>query len=43
MVIAGGTSVNMIMLPASVRSMRICGTGDGSGGGAMAFHKLPMT
>src|SRR5262245_12064185 len=43
MVIVGGTSVNMIVFCARVLIMRICGTGDGSGGGDIAFHKLPIT
>ena len=42
-VIVGGTSVNVIWLPASVRIMRICASGDGSGGGAIAVQRLPIT
>src|SRR5262245_48620290 len=42
MVMVGGASVMMIWLPSGVRIMRICGSGDGSGGGAIALHRQPM-
>ena len=41
MVTVGGASVNTIWLPTSVRMVRICGSGEGSGGGAMALHSEP--
>src|SRR5262245_55160978 len=42
MVIVGGASLITIWLAGSVRMARSWGRGDGSGGGAIAFHRLPM-